>query len=79
MAEHLLMSIAIIVMVLGPVILETYVNDINPTPKMKDRNEESFLEQYAKLEKCIRLKKDNSTKQEEVALRPLLLYNSILG
>ncbi len=40
MAEHLLMSIAIIVMVLGPVILETYANDINPTPKMKDRNEE---------------------------------------
>lgn len=40
MAEHLFMAIAIIVVVLGPVILEAYRNDINPTPKMKDRNEE---------------------------------------
>lgn len=40
MIEHLFMSIAIIVMVLGPVILEVYVNKINPTPKMEDRDEE---------------------------------------
>ena len=40
MVEHLFMSIAIIVMVLVPVILEAYAYDINPTPKMEDRNEE---------------------------------------
>lgn len=40
MIENLLMSIAIIVMVLVPVMLEAYANDINPTPKMEDRNEE---------------------------------------
>lgn len=40
MAEHIFMSITIIVMVLVPVILEAYGNDINPMPKMKDRNEE---------------------------------------
>lgn len=40
MVEHLFISIAVIVMVLVPLILETYGNDINPMPKMKDRNEE---------------------------------------
>lgn len=40
MVEHLLMEIAIIVMVLGPVILEAYANVINPVPKMEDRSEE---------------------------------------
>lgn len=40
MVEHLFESIAIIVMVLVPTILEAYGNSINPMPKMKDRNEE---------------------------------------
>lgn len=40
MAEHLFVSIAIIVMVLVPTILEAYGNKINPMPKMEDRNEE---------------------------------------
>ncbi len=40
MLRNLFVSIAIIVIVLVPVILEAYGNYINPMPKMKDRNEE---------------------------------------
>lgn len=40
MAEHIFMSIAIIVITLAPVILEAYAYSINPVPKMEDRNEE---------------------------------------
>lgn len=40
MVRGLFMEIAIIVMVLGPVILEAYANVLNPTPKMEDRSEE---------------------------------------
>lgn len=48
MTEHfvvdLFISIAIIVMVLGPVTLEAYANKINPWPKMKDpKNEERWF------------------------------------
>lgn len=45
MVRGLFMEIAIIVMVLGPVILEAYANVLNPTPKMEDRSEEISFSQ----------------------------------
>ncbi len=43
MVRGIFIEIAIIVMVLGPVILEAYANVLNPVPKMEDRSEEKIF------------------------------------
>ena len=43
MVRGIFIEIAIIVMVLGPVILEAYANVLNPMPKMEDRSEEKIF------------------------------------